>query len=91
MSDAEWDKKYPEHAKLRAVKDESQKLGAFLDWAINEQGWRFVDAKDEEPEESYGGIEGILASYFDVDRQALSNEKDRMVDEMRGEQEVGEL
>lgn len=78
----EWEKKYPQHAKLRAVKEESQKLGAFLDWAINEQGWHFVDADDEEPEEAYGGVEGFLALYFGIDREELSREKDRMYEEM---------
>lgn len=78
----EWEKKYPQHAKLRAVKEESQKLGAFLDWAINEQGWHFVDADDEEPEEAYGGIESYLALYFGIDRKELSREKDLMFEEM---------
>lgn len=83
MSDEEWEKKYPEHAKLRVAKDESQKIGAFLDWAFNEKGWRFIDDEDEDPDESYGGIEGILAVYFEIDQKELSNEKDRMVEELR--------
>jgi hypothetical protein len=36
-------------------------------------------------------IDIILADYFEIDRNAISDEKDRMVDEMRSQQEIGEL
>lgn len=34
------DTRYPEHEKLRAISDESQKVGAFIEW-MREQGVEF--------------------------------------------------
>lgn len=33
---------YPEHAKLRAVKEESQAQGAFLEWLLNTKGYHLA-------------------------------------------------
>ena len=44
---------YPEHAKLKLVKDKSQAIGEFLDWISGEKGWHLAyyhthsDACDE--------------------------------------------
>lgn len=85
---AEWDAKYPQHAKLRGVKDESQKIGAFLDWAFHHQEWEFQPVNNVADEDNEWpvvptSIEAILAQYFGIDQQKLSEEKDVMLDEHR--------
>jgi hypothetical protein len=87
---AERDRKYPEHAKLRLVVDESQRIGRFLDWLESEREPP-VSLCTGEPHLGNGGmhyerirpgIEDLLAEYFGIDRQKLSEEKDAMVEEL---------
>lgn len=83
------DEKYPQHAKLRAVLSESQSIGRFLDWMLNEREWVICyyssTTGEYEPIDGGGRIEALLAEYFEIDRVALSMEKDAMVDEFRRE------
>lgn len=76
---------YPEHDKLSAIRDQSQSIGQFLDWLLNEQG-RYIasyDRRDEVLEADYRSIEDWLARYFDIDRDKLEEEKRDMLDKMR--------
>lgn len=73
--------KYPEHAKMRAVKADSQKLGAFLEWCAAEKNWFLADT-DREPV-NMGNIEKILAEYFEIDTGKVELEKRTMLDELR--------
>ena len=88
MSDetATTDNRYPEHDKVRAVKNESQRLGAFIEW-LNEKDMQICEG-----EEGLHGvrwypttknIERLLAEYFEIDLQKVGEEKDAMVAEMR--------
>ncbi len=85
----------PEHDKLRAVKDESQGIGAFLDWLASE-GFtvcRFQnltrhsdDLGDYTPSGYYPtreGTEKLLARYFNINLNKLETEKQVMLDELR--------
>jgi hypothetical protein len=67
---------YPEHEKMRAVKEESQRLGEFLDWALNTRKPSIRIPK-------FNGIEALLAEYFEIDLKKVSEEKDQMVEELR--------
>jgi hypothetical protein len=89
--------KYPEHVKLRAVVEESQKLGAFLDWLINEKNWaichlhQYRNASEylpvEKPDGGFANTQDFLAEYFEIDQEKISDEKDRMVEELHEEAE----
>jgi len=77
--------KYSEHERLHAVKEQSQRLGEFLDW-LGENGYFVCEFA-----ENYGEyaptstrIEQILADYFDVDLDAIEREKREMIAELRG-------
>lgn len=71
METKEFEKKYPEHAKLDKVKGESQAIGEFLDW------YRGKAADDE----GYYGAptERLLAEYFGVNLKILEKEKRQML------------
>lgn len=63
---------YPEHEKLTAVSDDSQKLGEFLEWGVRHG---YLDL--------YGNVEDVLAYYFNIDQGAIENEKRQMLDDLR--------
>lgn len=83
--DARADALYPEHAKLRKVKNKSQAIGEFLDhvpahlmqWveADNLDGGAYVPLP--------GTITTWLADYYQVDLNALEKEKRAMLDSIR--------
>lgn len=82
---------YPEHEKLAKVRDRSQTIGEFLDWA-GEQGWHLCEWVPADPTD-WGREEELayvrltvdqkLALYFDIDLVVLEEEKRRMLDEIR--------
>lgn len=83
---------YPEHEKLQAVKDESQAIGAFLEWLSNVKEIRFakwVKDKSESGTEyevfvqQNMEIEKWLAEYFEIDLNKLEQEKQAMLEEIR--------
>ena len=75
---------YPEHDKLRPVKDKSQAIGEFLEWA-SDRGWYLA----EHVNGSYHlyavaySIQTVLADYFEIDLNRLDDEKRAMLDEIR--------
>lgn len=80
---------YPEHLKLRAVKDQSQTIGQFIDWLMHErepavelmvlqQGRNFCDYRPVG-----GTIQTLLAEYLEIDLQKLDAEKEAMLDACR--------
>ncbi len=89
MTQEEHNAAYPQHAKLRAVKEESQAIGAFLDWLQHEREPRVLLC-NQEPGDNFPGIdwtatpvEKLLAEYFGVNLVELENEKERMLDAIR--------
>lgn len=81
-----WDAKYPQHAKLRTVKHDSQAIGAFLDWLLHERGDTHIctwpEGDNHPGTDPTATIEGLLGEYFGIDPKALSREKDAMYDEL---------
>jgi hypothetical protein len=82
------DERYPEHAKLHAVKEQSQLIGAFLDLGR----WTLCELR-EFPDESRPlfvsvNIQDALAEYFGIDRSKLDDEKDQMLADLREAREA---
>jgi hypothetical protein len=90
---------YPEHVKLRAVRDQSQIIGQFLDWTQQELRAE-LRVWCEEPgvydyipvtiDGEYANIERLLARYFDIDLQKIAAEKDQMLADIRQHNELSE-
>ena len=76
---------YPEHDKLKAVQEESQTIGEFLDtcgytlakWSKEPH---LVDYAELVP---VGNIQDILAEYFEIDPNKIEAEKRAMLEGMR--------
>lgn len=92
--DADLKAKYPEHAKLHAVKEHSQAVGSFLMWLQDERSPRVILElnpndlvnEDDEPvsyDPDWNRVEKLLAEYFNIDQKKISAEKDAMVEDMR--------
>lgn len=82
---------YPEHEKLEAIKDESQAIGAFLDWLQNErqptlQLCAVTNHTDHPFQPIYFGIQELLAEYFDINLKKIEAEKNKMLKEIRKNQ-----
>jgi hypothetical protein len=65
---------YPEHEKLKEIRDQSQKCGEFLEW-LEEQGYVEITARKS--------LTSILAEFFEIDEEKLEREKRRMLDRIR--------
>lgn len=73
---------YPEHEKLKAVKDDSHKIGEFLEW-LRSQGWVLAQWDNDELT-SIGYTTGaLLAEYFKIDPRKLEEEKQMMIERLR--------
>lgn len=82
---------YPEHDRLSAVADESQAIGAFLDWLTSEAGYRIIRWVDDpdynEPVPvGWDGITKTLARYFNIDLVKIEREKEQMLERLRAAQ-----
>lgn len=75
---------YPEHDKLRAVKDQTQAAGEFVEWL---RGEGYVIAQHPEDRDALypanTPLEDLLAQWQDIDRDALEREKRAMLDILR--------
>lgn len=70
-------KKYPALAKMESVQDESQALGAFLEW-LQENGMTICEPSGFHTMPHMpitASIEALLARYFEVDLVAVENER----------------
>jgi hypothetical protein len=72
---------------MLAVKGESQIIGSFIEW-LGENGMAICHVTDDDdvpytPE--YGGIEKMLARYFDVDLNAAERERQAILDSLQKE------
>jgi hypothetical protein len=81
---------YPEHEKLTKVKDQSQLIGAFLDW-LEQSGYTICEysKKREEFFPIHQSVQKWLAEYFDIDLEKLDAEKVSMLDKLRKAQKGG--
>jgi hypothetical protein len=78
---------YPQHDKLRAVRDQSQAIGEFLEWLQSTRKPRVTLTVDAELgmrcEDLWPKTEDLLAEYFGIDRAALECEKQAMIKGLR--------
>lgn len=80
----------PELERMSAVKDDSHKLGEFIDWLREEKGWLFAayhkhdhecnrghrcELRDDELVPQHTSIEKLLAEYFEIDLDKVEKEK----------------
>jgi hypothetical protein len=72
---------YPEHDKLRAIKQEKQIVINFLEWLEENNYAVFVlDSKGNCDRDCT--IKELLAAHFEIDEDKLEEEKQRMISEM---------
>lgn len=75
---------YPEHEKLRAIKDQSEPIGQFLaDMECEGIELCKFDREVGEYQPLYKSINAILADYFEIDLVKLEEEKQAMLKEVR--------
>ena len=77
-------RQYPEHEKLKAVQEESQAIGEFLEFG----GYTLCEISDAHPDAFpwapvRKSINDILAEYFCIDQKKLEEEKRAMLESMR--------
>lgn len=68
---------YPECERLAARREDSHKLGDFLDWLAAEHNIVLVLSNDK-----------LLADYFKIDLEQVDREQRRMLDKIFGENET---
>jgi len=73
---------FPEHEKLSLIKDESQKIGEFLD-SLGEKGVELARWEGDELVPFHKSITDILAAYFDIDQNKIEKEKRGMLKTLR--------
>lgn len=95
--------KCPECDKMLAVRNDSNAIGNFMEWLLNERGLTLCrpltaeeleEARElnmEEDEEDlipdHTGIEALLAEYFDIDLKKVEEEKQAILQQVRAEHE----
>lgn len=77
---------YPEHDKMRAVKDHSQTVGDFIEWLMA-NGLSICEYDVDYRQGTYfptpKSTRQLLADFFEIDLKKVDEEKDAMVEEMR--------
>lgn len=63
---------YPEHAKLERIKEASQLVGEFIDWARTK---RYLSTKTS--------LQRMLEEFFEIDPNVLEAEKRAMLAQLR--------
>lgn len=91
--------KHPECEKMLAVREDSQKIGEFLEW-LESKKITFFEWKEREyneemdeyiPEESgycpyHYDMESLLAEFFGIDLDKVEQERRQILDEIRSKQ-----
>ena len=76
----------PEHDKLKAAKgprgDDTQLVGEFLVW-LDEQGIRLAKYNDQDRLYPINNVRGLLNEFFEINADALSAEKDLLLEYQR--------
>lgn len=75
--------RYPEHEKLKLVKDKSQIIGEFLHEWLPSQNLTICEFTADEYFPAMRSTEQLLADFFGIDRGKLEEEKRAMLEEQR--------
>lgn len=73
----------PELDKMQKVKDQSQVVGAFLDWLQNETDMVIGAWERERMYPVHKSIEELLAEYFEIDLNKVERERRALLDAIR--------
>lgn len=74
---------YPEHEKLKAIKDRSQACGEFIEWLNHSKRIHLAEYSHGELYPTTKSLLDLLADFFEIDRQKLEDEKLAMLAEQR--------
>lgn len=78
---------YPECERLVSVSKESQALGEFLDWLIQDKGIVLCNRTGNRIDNLWApqlqSIEAILAEYFHIDLERVEEERRQILEEIR--------
>lgn len=75
---------YPECEKLKAVADESQKIGQFLDWLLGERNLELGQYNDNDRLIAQPlNIAKLLAEYFNIDMDKVEKERQEILSSIR--------
>ena len=74
---------YPEHDKLKKVQGNSQAIGEFLDWLVQEKRIFLATSIDGDFYPAHQNNIKLLAEYFDIDLTILEEEKSMMLQTIR--------
>lgn len=83
--------------KMHLVQRESQIIGEFLDWLLNQKGLRLAHYVGESPfvelvpyrgDDRHPLIEALLAEYFDIDLDQAERERRALLDKISKCKEV---
>jgi len=75
--------KYPEHIKLKAISQFSQKIGEFVDWLSESQIQLCEPDKYDDYTPVRTSIQKLLADFFEIDLNRIEEEKQQMLEELR--------
>jgi hypothetical protein len=85
---------YPECEKMSKVKKQSQLVGEFLDWLVNEREIvlsEYHEGEGRNDEEVLMPIsvkiEKLLAEFFEIDLNKVEQERRQMIEEIRNEEQ----
>ena len=74
---------YPEHERLRAISDQSQVCGEFIEW-LEGHGYHVCQgSNDESFWPTHTSVQDLLAAFFGIDRKKIDAEKEAMLDAIR--------
>lgn len=75
---------YPEHDRMRAVQSDSQIVGGFLEWLLEDTPYFIAEYDDRNRMQPINiGFERLLAQYLNIDLDKIETEKQQMLDEIR--------
>jgi len=70
---------YPEHEKLKAVKDRSQAIGKFIEWLETDKRMAICHNDGQGYWPTGTPITKLLAEHFEIDLDRLEDEKRQMM------------
>lgn len=76
----------PELDRIRAVQEQSQTIGEFLDWMLNERGLWIAEMRElltiDRLYPFTGSITSLLAEYFGIDEYRAEQERHALLEEL---------
>ena len=83
MKGSEYRSRYPEHAKMERIANESNAIGEFLEWLNANQGIVLARLKGRKLYYLSYTLENLLALHFGIDLIKVEQEKRKMLEEIR--------